>query len=1120
MARRGGSKRNALVAAATNIRLSEPKLAEKQAAKRQDWQAEAWAYYDTVPEVKESIRYRGNQMGKLHLFTAVENPNDPAGPPVPANDPESGVPPSVAEQADLELGRLQSSVGGQAEILRETDMNLEVVGECYLVGRGERTVEVPQRDGTIQVSTMPEDWQIRSISEIDVRRGEYFVKDDPGNSKGARLDPDLDSIIRIWTRHPQWSNLPDSSMRALLEECRTLQVLTQQVQAEANSRQSAGMFTVPNELSFGGPDPTQPIDGQDDDDPDPFQQELQRALTEPIGDPSSASSVMPMLVRGPAQYLTGDFMRHIDFGRDTSESMEKRIQARIERIARGLNLPVEKVMGHQQTTFANAAQVDLDEYNDYLQPAAETATDALTYAFLMPQLAINPSVPPEWADGRLFIAADPSALITPPSKQENANDAFDRNTISADTYRASTGYNEADAPDPLELLARTGLRRGIMTGDITIALLELMGIDLGVAEKAAERIQAQTEAEVAAEAVALPPADEDEEEVEAVVEAARAAILEVLASIPPPAVVVEPAPMAELTAAPVVANPLGRQLMEIDRELRTRLVIAANDAMTRALDRAASRLRSKANGTELRATLRDVPKPQMFAHLGATLVAQVLGDDDPLAGAWDELEDQFRVWGGQAQKDAIESASRFAGGFSTAQRADFGLRQAQDIDEAWGWMAEALDGLAVERMFDPNPAAPAFGEFDPTLKVPSGLIRQAMARAGGNSGLQAGDKGQAFVTVADAGTRPAGGVATGELVKGALQDEGVVTESYRWVYGLAQRQQNFQPHLDLARNGGVVFEHFDDPQLKRQAGTTFPPYEYYFPGDHTGCICDFEPIIPGVEGVAPVAPAAPSAPPLVSAPPPGRPLAEGFTLSKKAKASGLDDMVERIGQIHGLPDDDLRPTNIVWARNKGGRKGGHFTPAKKPAKVKKLKSETPREYAERVNRIMEAPRDPELRVIDRVEMPVMERKPYPSGEGSRVTRNVAETIPDSPEFSFLHEVGHRIDFDVTTRDYVTNRYQPTGDVGAALEKFRGAVEESGIIGELRENHVPDGWRTYALQKHEVWARAYSQWMGDKLGVSGAGNLRKKDIGFQWPDETFGPVGEAVEGVLRARGLMR
>jgi len=143
----------------------------------------------------------------------------------------------------------------------------------------------------------------------------------------------------------------------------------------------------------------------------------------------------------------------------------------------------------------------------------------------------------------------------------------------------------------------------------------------------------------------------------------------------------------------------------------------------------------------------------------------------------------------------------------------------------------------VERMFDPNPSAPDFGEFDPTLKVPSGLVRQAMARAGGASGLQAGDKGQAFVTLVDGGSRPAGGLATGELVKGALTEQGVQTERYRWVYGPALRQ-TFPPHLAL---DGTEFDNFDDPQLIN--GSSFPPYAYYFPGDHTGCICDFEPII-------------------------------------------------------------------------------------------------------------------------------------------------------------------------------------------------------------------------------------------------------------------------------------
>jgi hypothetical protein len=46
------------------------------------------------------------------------------------------------------------------------------------------------------------------------------------------------------------------------------------------------------------------------------------------------------------------------------------------------------------------------------------------------------------------------------------------------------------------------------------------------------------------------------------------------------------------------------------------------------------------------------------------------------------------------------------------------------------------------------------------------------------------------------------------------------------------------PHMNL---DGQVFRNFDDPVLANGSG--WPPYSFYMPGDHAGCICDFEPII-------------------------------------------------------------------------------------------------------------------------------------------------------------------------------------------------------------------------------------------------------------------------------------
>lgn len=864
MARRGDTKQhNALVAAATKVKLDEPKVAQRQAAKRLEWQTEGWGYFDEVPEIKESIRYRGNQLGKLRLYVAVANPNDPEGAPIAVTNPESGVPAGIAEAAEAELWRLRSEVGGQAEILRELDMNLEVAGECYLVGWGEWTETIKQRDGTEQELVHGENWEIRSVAEVESKQGKYHVKDSPDQRQGKPLDPDRDTIIRIWTRHPQWSALPDSAMRGLLGDCKLLQIMTQQLQALAMRAISAGFFTVPNELSFGPADPTQPEgEGTDDDGADPLDAVLHQVLVEPIADPSAPSTVQPGLLRGPAEYLKPDVLRRIPFyDPEHVQGIESGITARIDRIARGLNLPVEKVMGHQNTTYANAAQVDEDEFNDYLRPSADTAVEALSFAFLTPQLQENPAVPPEWADGRMFVWYDPKALIRQPDLAETATEGWTLGLLSDDAWRSAKGYDDSAAPTPVDLLIRAGLRRGIFTADITMALLDLLGVELELPEADDGTPLGEPDQVGAGEPEDGDDGDEDEPEDEAITAAARQVLHQLATSddpthkqvlhqllaqvvghrvAPPAARAVAPAPLA--LAAARTEPDAGRQLTELDRDLRTRLTVAANDAMTRALERAGNRLRSKTNGTEHRTMLRNVPVTHGFATLGATLVAQVFGDDDPLDGAWDELEAQFLTWGQQAQDDALDVAHRVSSGFSTAERDTLKLRQAEDLNQAWAWMREALDSLAAARLFDPDPSAPDLGEFDPTLKVPTGLVRQALARAGGATGLVTQDGG-AWVALTDGGTRPAGGIGTGELVRGALRDNGAMVEGYRWVYGMAFRARPFEPHRQL---DGVTFQNFDDPVLANPNG--FPPYGFYMPGDHTGCICDFEPtIIPAAE---------------------------------------------------------------------------------------------------------------------------------------------------------------------------------------------------------------------------------------------------------------------------------
>lgn len=800
---------NALVAAAKRVDLTR----KKQIRKPEEWQSEAWGYFDEVPEIKYATWYLGNQAAKAILFVGYRDPANPDADPIPVTDEASPVEAGLAGQAMAELDRLKGPLGGRSEIQRELNMNLELAGECYLVGRAERTVIVkdPVTGEDIE-EVHPEEWEVRSVDELFVKDGKYLVRSAP-DDKGSPLS-DGDTVIRIWQKHPRYSLQADCAMRGVLFDCQILQSLSQQVLAEANSRQSAGILAVPSELSFGPVDQSD-ADDRAGDDVDVLTEEIGDALGEPIGDPSSPFSVAPLILRGPAEYLQA--IARIDLSRTSDESLDARIDKRIDRIARGLNLPVEVVMGHQQTTFANARQVDQDEFDDHLEPRLGLICDALTTGFLHPNLIDAGRSPDEIAD--LVVWFDPVNMIRSPDQEANADKALGAGLISDAAGRRAYGFSEDDAPDEedssrmaaeaerlAQLAQKLYLGVGVLyTAEDARSIMEMAGMEFS-------------------DPAPPPPAAPTPAQGEAAAMAHAAALL------------------AAGVSPPKASAPGGADLLAIDRELRTRLTVAADDAMTRALERAGNRLRTKVSA-DLRRTIGELPADRRAGMLGPALVAAAgVDEDDLLAGAFDELERQFRQWSEQAGGDAIEVAHRISGGFSTYERQALKLRMADDLDEAWGWMKEALTSLAAAKLYDPTPDI-GFGEFDPTSKVPTGLVRQAMARAGGQKAFTT-DGQDAWVAL-DAEGRPAGGIGTGRTIGQALTEKGVGREGYRWVYGAGFRRTNFPPHLRL---DGVTFENFDDPVLA--VSGSFPARDFYMPGDHAGCQCDFEPILlpPADEG--------------------------------------------------------------------------------------------------------------------------------------------------------------------------------------------------------------------------------------------------------------------------------
>lgn len=831
-------QRTALTAAAQRIDLTRiPKgFGRRRSQIGQTWQQDAWDYYDTVPEVQFAVGYVGNTMSKLRLYAACYPPDAEAdADPVSVTDPDSGIPPDIAAAAQASISGVKSLSGGQGEIISKFFENTEVVGECYLVYWAERPLV---GDDRTKVPFSPSQWEVHSADEIrafsdatapvNPETGEaisLYVRSDPSETKAEqmrKLVPGSDVAIRLWVKHPRWSGWATSSMKSCLGELAILNVLSGQVLAESMSRHNAGIITVPTEADFDTPvgPPNEPQPDGTEARPLSLATKLAFAILEPISDPSSPAAVVPTILKADAESLKA--VQFIDLSR--TSDVEAKITARLVRFAHGVNLPPEVIEGHMQTTFANAGQIDEDTFDDYLDPRARFLAQSWTYSILTPDL-IQLFPGQEDVVNRIFVWYDASDIIETTDPAAGAFNAWDRGLLSDIAARKHLGYDESDAPSDLERLTRlafNGVARP--TPEVLDAIYDLVGIHVtptvpaGNVEKPPPVEDPNTVPDQpppppptpGATAAALAYLRRHPETLTRLVDAA--AVIS-----PPIEATHRPVPVKALTAGRT--RPLGQRLLAIDRDLRTRLLTAASIAMDRALERATNKSRG--------ATARR-----------KAVAADALPPEDLLDGAWDKLHDQFMSWGAGAQADALDIASRAASGLSTAQRDLFKVRQAGSLEEAWGWFERTLTTLATATLLDPAAIIePAQGEFDLGLRVPPGIVRTAMAYAGGATGLQVTGKGGVFLALSQGGTRPPGGIATGEDISSALSEAGTSQEGYAWVYGPARRK-TFEPHLEL---DGLEFENFDDDSLANR--DSFPETDYYMPGDHDGCLCDFEPII-------------------------------------------------------------------------------------------------------------------------------------------------------------------------------------------------------------------------------------------------------------------------------------
>lgn len=379
------------------------------------WQNELWGYFDTEGEFNYGIQWLANMVSRVRLRAAKVDPGS-----------DEPILQDTGPAAEI-MALLGQTPGGKSEIMKRLTVQISVPGECYLIGEAD--------------ASGIEHWQVRSIDEVRAANGGYQVNEENTVLTGVYHWRDLakDSIpIRIWRPHDRWYHMADSPGRSALGILRELELVNRHITAQYLSRlASAGVLILPQEVSF-------PAREEFAEAEDPFMLEWIEIASEAIKTPGTASAVVPIPIRVPAEFVKD--IQHLDFTLKIDEQIVAKRESVIKRLATKLDLPSDVLLGLADMNHWNAWASSEQGIQAHIAPTVEVICHALTEGYLKPRLAASGVDPTDWV-----VWYDMSELTLRPDRAQNALNAYDRFEINGDALRRETGFDPADEPKDDEL---------------------------------------------------------------------------------------------------------------------------------------------------------------------------------------------------------------------------------------------------------------------------------------------------------------------------------------------------------------------------------------------------------------------------------------------------------------------------------------------------------------------------------------------------------------------------------------------------------------------------------------------------------------------------------------------
>lgn len=395
------------------------------------WQHHAYVNDSSIPEIGFSHTMLSNLFARGSLRVLKSEPSlRGAANYVPTDDVMAvGV-----------LKQFHEGTVAYTENMRRVAYNMLVTGDGYIVG-------VPKGVGSW-------DWEFLSIFELRketaFKNKDQYYKFDPDKPGDKTYYPVNVYIKRVHRPDAQFSLRASSAMKHNRDLCDQIIFLDKLINSVTKSGINAGVWAIADELDLNdSDDETLQPDGSDAGSLTKFEQAY-FDMTQTI-DADSSNAGTPMLVRGPKEFLPNKDS-YVTFARPFDENLSTLREAALTRIFRGLDIPIENIVGKGDVASWSTYAIEQDTITKHIQPLGNLVASIFTNCVLRPML-ITSGVDPREAALYVFLY-DSSQIATKPDMTKTAIELFNMFELSGEALRRYAGVEESDKPSDEELVLR------------------------------------------------------------------------------------------------------------------------------------------------------------------------------------------------------------------------------------------------------------------------------------------------------------------------------------------------------------------------------------------------------------------------------------------------------------------------------------------------------------------------------------------------------------------------------------------------------------------------------------------------------------------------------------------